>query len=133
MFIVPYISIKMNACTQIWLFLERNGTHLIEVGADAHAFAVNNGFADDPSFQTVGDLLYLEVDRLRPGLDTFYSWEEVIPGTIPAKELWRPFLWLPGTEHLLSETRLSASHTALTVLKPILSRNAIEQIDECKK
>jgi len=133
MFIVPYISIQVKACTQFWIFLERNGTHLIEVGADAHAFSVDNGFSDDPTFQKTGDLLFLQVDRLRPGLDAFYTWDEVVPGTIPGKELWRPFLWLPGTEHLLAETRLSAKHTALSVLQGILSHGAIESIDECPK
>jgi len=126
MFIVPYISMKVKACTQIWLFLERNGTHLIDVGADPHAFAVNNGFSENPVFRIVGDVCYLEVDHLRPGLEAFYSWDEVTPGTIPAKELWRPFLWLPGTEHLLAETRLSANHTVLTILQGILSPGPIE-------
>jgi hypothetical protein len=124
MFIVPYITIKVNACTQVWLFLERNGTHLIEAG-DAHAFSVENGFSDNPTFRTVGDILYLEVDRSTPGLENFYYWEEVAPGTIPAKELWRPFMWLPGTEHLLADIHLSANHTVLTVLQGILSRNTI--------
>ena len=128
MFIVPYISMKVKACTQVWLFLERNGTHLIEVG-DARAFAIDNGFSDDPTFKSVGDILYLEVDHLRPGLSSFYTWEEVVPGTIPAKELWRPFLWLPGTEHLLAETRLSANHTALSIIKGILSLGAIEPVE----
>lgn len=130
MFIVPYMLNKRTACTQVWLFLERNGTHLIEVGADARAFAAENGFSEDPTFMTVGDLLFLEVDRQRPGLEAFYSWEEVVPGTIPAKEVWRPFLWLPGTEHLLADTLLSAKHALPDILRPILSRDAIDSTDE---
>lgn len=130
MYVVPYISKPLKSCTQVWLFLERNGTHLIDVD-DAAAFAIENGLADDPTIEISGDLAYLRIDSDRPGLSSFYSWEEVVPGTIPAKELWRPFIWLPGTEHLLAETRLSANHTALTVIEGILSHSAIESVDEC--
>ena len=106
---------------QVWLLLERNGSHLIDVGENGLDFAKENDLAEAPVFETVGDLQYLAVDALRPGLSSFYSWSDVAPGTIPSKELWRPFIWLKGTNHLLAGTPLSTTHTAQSVLEPILS------------
>jgi hypothetical protein len=133
MFIVPYIKRPLKpGLQQIWIFLERNGTHLIEVGADAATFAIENGFSNDPTFVPVGDLLLLAVDP-SPSLSSFYSWGEVPPGTIPMKELWRPFMCLEGANQPLSEIPLSLKHTALSVITPILSLPAINIVDECKK
>ena len=107
---------------QVWLFLERNGNHLIETGGlgEAVAFAEENGLKGAPVKSD--DLILLPVAK--EGLELFYSWSEVAPGTIPAKELWRPFLWTAGNEgvnQLLESVQLAPKHTALSILKAILS------------
>ena len=125
MFIVPYLKNGFKGMTQIWLFLERNGYHLIEIGGleEAVAFAEENGMNGIP--RQVDDLILLPVSK--EGLADFYSWSEVAPGTIPAKELWRPFIWTSGNEgvnQLLESVQLGPKHTALSILKAILSPGA---------
>ena len=124
MFVVPFIKRPLpNGLAQVWILLERNGTHLIETESPQHAtaFAADNGLQCKMSVS--GDLVLLASDS-SPDLAVFYSWNEVAPGTIPAKELWRPFLWTTDSEGLnpfLDSVNLSAKHTAHTVMKAILS------------
>jgi len=122
MFIVPYLIHSRPGMKQVWLFLERNGSHLIETGSleEAVAFAEENGLKGLPIQSD--DLILLPVAK--EGLEVFYSWSEVAPGTIPAKELWRPFLWTIGNEgvnHLLESVQLAPKHTTLSIIKAILS------------
>jgi hypothetical protein len=122
MFIVPYLIHNRRGMNQFWIFLERNGNHLIEIGGleEAVAFAEENGLNGVP--RKVDDLILLPVSK--EGLADFYSWSEVVPGTIPAKELWRPFIWTAGNEgvnQLLESVQLGPKHTALSILKAILS------------
>jgi len=124
MFIVPYLIKQRLGMRQVWLFLERNGNHLIEIGGleEAVDFAEENGLKGSPVKS--GDLILLPVTK--EGLDNFYCWAEVAPGTIPAKELWRPFIWTSGNEgvnQLLGAVQLGPNHTALSVLKAILSQD----------
>jgi len=121
MYILPYIKRELPFGPQIWLFLERNGTHLIEED-DAHSFAVENGLAHTPVFIERDDIRYLEVKPDHPGLDQFYSWGDIVPGMIPAKEVWRPFLWLEGSQ---LDIPLSRTHTVHSVSNTILSLNTI--------
>jgi hypothetical protein len=124
MFIVPYLARQLpNGLQQVWLFLERNGTHLIEIDAStAAAYAATNGLGAGPIKQ-VGDLLFLPVSIDEPGLAEFYSWREVVPGTLPLKEVWRPFIWSAATDlgvnGLLQDIQLSQTHTAFSVLSTV--------------
>lgn len=124
MFVVPFIKRPLpNGLAQVWILLERNGTHLIETESPQHATA----FAADNDIRcktAVVDDLVLLASESNPNLAAFYSWNEVVPGTIPAKELWRPFLWTTDSEGLnpfLDSVNLSAKHTAHSVMKAILS------------
>ena len=107
MYIVPILKHNLKGganITQYWLFLERNGNHLIELeDTDATAFASANAFAVANDLPLKGGplhclkegLIFLEVDpAAMQDLSSFYSWNEVAPGTSPLKELWRPFLWI---------------------------------------
>ncbi len=88
--------------TQYWLFLERNGNHLIELeeggwAQAAKSFAVSNDLPlkGEPLVCPKEGLIFLEMDpQATKILSSFYSWNEVAPGTHPLKEVWRPFLWV---------------------------------------
>ena len=77
----------------------------------------------------VGTILYIQIDPTAEGLSNFYTWGEISPGTIPAKEVWRSFLWLDESEQFwgvntyLKEISLSPSpsHTVGSVLQTICS------------
>ena len=119
---MPYLIHSRPGMNQVWILLERNGSHLIEIGGleEAVAFTSENGLKGVPI--KAGDLILLPVEK--EGLEAFYSWGEVAPGTIPAKELWRPFLWTTGNEGvnpLLESVQLGPKHTALSILITILS------------
>ena len=121
---VPYLktSIAPNLL-QIWILLERNGSHLMEIGSieEALDFSVQNGIVCEMVSQ--GDLIFMELKN-QLGLAAYYSWGEVLPGSIPSKEVWRPFLWTTGNEgvnHLLDSVQLSPRYTAHSLIKPILS------------
>jgi len=122
MFLVPYVVRSLpNEIQQVWLFLERNGTHLMETesAAAATAFAAANGLGTGPTKQ-VGDILFLQVSASEPGLSDFYAWRDIVPGSLPLKEVWRPFLWSLnpelGVNVPLQEMTLAPGHTAYTVL-----------------
>lgn len=122
MFLVPYLLRSLpNDIQQVWLFLERNGTHLMETesAAAATAFATANGLGAGPAKQ-VGDILFLQVSAAEPGLSEFYAWRDIVPGTLPLKEVWRPFLWSSnpelGVNVPLQEIKLAPGHTAYSVL-----------------
>jgi hypothetical protein len=140
-YLVPVLQNPLSSPTpiqQIWLFLERNGTHMIEISAEeeplgaARAFLEANELspATDP-FQ-VGEIVFCPVDPADKDLAAFYAWREVAPGTSPLKEVWRPFLWVGepaqadpwGVNRLMEEIPLGpAPHTAYTVLGAFLSGN----------
>ena len=102
MFIVPVISIKRPSTdlTQIWLFLERNGSHLIQLDATPQtALTVAKDFLSanelflkgEPII--AGELVFVTIDSEITDIQSFYTWREVPVGTVPAKEVWRSFLW----------------------------------------
>ena len=74
-----------------------------------------------------GGVVYIQIDPATEGLTNFYTWGEVQPGSIPAKEVWRSFLWLDESEELwgvnkqLDEIALSPTHTVYSVLTPLCS------------
>ena len=103
MYIVP-ILVKSNPNTnlkQIWLFLERNGNHLIHLDVtDETALVAAKKFLILNEMETIGepiiigDTVFASIDPSSKELSSFYTWREVAPGTIPSKDVWRSFLWL---------------------------------------
>jgi len=107
MFVIPILAIPMQKMTavnivQIWMFLERNGTHAIYVDdvEGALAFAKENGFPLVSAPLVANDMIFLFVDPSCKELASFYAWSEIQPNDMPMKEVWRPFLWVKGSEDL---------------------------------
>ena len=127
-YIVPVISKQItDSIQQKWLFLERNGTHLIHLGgADPMEFlAVNDMVAASPPV-VVGELVIVEIDTVKTDLSCFYTWKEAPPGSA-SKEVWRPFLWTDdslGVNRCMTEVSLGP-HTALAVLTSIEARKTL--------
>lgn len=134
MYLLPLIRIpeKSPGLQQFWLFLERNGTHLIqcqEEEAIQHAkeFATLNDLELDGEPYCIGDIVFCPVKRNSPELDNFYTWKETPAGTTPPREVWRSFLWTAsqgnldpwGVNRLLDSISLSDSHTAFSVLSAL--------------
>ena len=119
--------------SQVWLFLERNATHLIEVPPAeaanaldyAATFAAENGFQLlFPPKASAASYIFLPVDATDPGLADFYTWREIAPGSTPPKEGWRPFVWSSddtGLNRFLDEIQLGGDtvrpHTAFSVIE----------------
>lgn len=108
MYLVPYFVESLEHMSpsmyQVWLFLERNGTQLMSVNTieDVMQFLEENEIrpAVPPKATEDGSLCLVAVNRATTDMSSFYMWSEVIPGSIPMKEVWRPFLWmgfLPAT------------------------------------
>jgi|LauGreSBDMM110SN_4_FD.fasta_scaffold153936_2 hypothetical protein len=130
MYILPFIRLPQRAPSfhQIWLFLERNGTHLIELDVSENAvdqaksFAEENGLILDTEPTVVSDIVYCSV-KSSPELGNFFTWQETPAGTTPPREVWRSFLWasLEGTDpwnlnSLMESIQLSDSHSVYSVL-----------------
>ena len=129
MHVVPYICTGSPEFRKIWLFLERNGTHLLEMDPkNIEGFLEENGFQSLRRYEE-GLIVYVEIDRKTEGLDQFYTWSEVVPGTSPTKEVWRQFLWLDesetpwGVNTQLEQISLSPTHTVYSILNEIISRS----------
>jgi hypothetical protein len=137
MFLVPILTAPKAtpALTQFWIFLERNGNHLLElpgVDGDEAAIAAATEFlaANELSAAAepfcVGDLVFAPVDPADKDLANFYSWKEVPPGSTPPKEAWRMFLWISspqsqdpwGVNRLLDSVQVAEEpvHTIFSVL-----------------
>ena len=120
MFIAPILFGKQSGdITMVWVFLERNGTHLIAVDglADAKEFLDQNGFKYT-SLTKNGDVFYAMISS-ETDLTQFYTWTEVQPGTIPTRELWRPFIWTSsseGTNEFLKTISLAPSIDTYTLI-----------------
>lgn len=132
MYIVPIgVHERSPTVKQIRVLLERNGTHLISLEGPpvdaATEFAEANGLilSSEP-FQD-GSLVFLPVDLERTDFSCFYSWREVLPGTVPAKEVWRQFTWVSDTLNvntLLNEVVIgNHEHTVYSVLNAYLKTN----------
>lgn len=134
MYIVPvlYTARPGTDLKQIWLFLERNGTHLIELDDGepvkaAKEFLETNGMTAAAEPIVVGDMVFMGIDPTSNDINSFYTWKEVPAGTIPSKEVWRSFLWLSangvdplGVNRLLDTITLSDKHTVFSVLSSYL-------------
>lgn len=130
MYIVPIaIRERSPSVKQIWVLLERNGAHLmsLEPGTDARQFADVNGLvlASDPV--NAGGLVFLPVDISRTDMSSFYSWREVVPGTVPSKEVWRQFVWVSDSldvNKLLNDIVVGEpEHTVFSILRTYLKTN----------
>jgi len=127
MFIAPILrGLKSGDITMFWIFLERNGAHLISINdeADAKEFLDQNGFVYS-DLKTAGDVVIASVSD-DTDLKQFYTWMETPPGTIPARELWRPFIWSSteqGTNEFLKTILLSPSVDTYTLLSCYLGEN----------
>ena len=137
MFLLPYVKLPNRAAgiQQVWLFLERNGTHLIEIdvadvsGAIDHAteFLALNGFVSTEIFCDNG-IVFCSIEPTCSALAECYTWKETPSGTTPVREVWRTFIWISsaeksdpwGVNSAMSEISLSDTHTAYSVLKRIL-------------
>lgn len=125
MYIVPvfHSPLKSSSIQQTWLFLERNGNHLIEIEsiAAAEAFAQENGLILSAAPYLRGDLIFLPVDPVATALQDFYTWREIVPGSVPLKEAWRSFLWAEeelGVNRYLEEVVIGEpNHTVYSVLE----------------
>jgi hypothetical protein len=116
---------------QVWLFLERNATHFLEIPAGAGGADYALEFARENELRLAGEpvvdgpFVFLPVDPADPGLVNFYMWCEVslgsgAEGNTP-KEAWRPFLWSTtdtGVNRFLDEIILGndLKETAYAVL-----------------
>jgi hypothetical protein len=77
------------------LLLERNGSGCIQVASleDAKEFCSKNGLVLKGEPLCSKDVVFVEVDPAATILSEFYTWNEVLPSTVPMKEVWRPFVW----------------------------------------
>lgn len=138
MFLVPVLRPETDSpgLRRIWLFLERNGNHLIDLGrpedpvAEARTFAETNELPLKGAPYVLGEYIFLPIDPTAKELSGFYTWREVAPGTTPPKEVWRQFLWVDSTEasdpwgvnRLMDDISLAtAPHTAYSVLNTLIS------------
>lgn len=138
MFIVPVLSVERDQpnLKQFWLFLERNGSHLIHLDATpetasqaAAEFLAFNEMTSIGEPIVAGELIFVKIDPASKDIHSFYTWREVPAGTIPSKEVWRPFLWLStsentdplGVNRLLDTIHLAEpGHSAFSVVSSYL-------------
>ena len=102
---MPILRVKKASpvLEQFWLFMERNGTHLIPLeggGEGDEAIAAAREFCEVNELTAAADpvcsgpFVFVSVDPADKDLAGFYSWAETPPGTVPLREVWRPFLWV---------------------------------------
>jgi hypothetical protein len=138
MFIVPVITIKRpnTDLTQFWIFMERNGSHLIHLDATpetaftaAKEFLTLNEMFIKGEPIIVGELVFVTIDSTLTDIQSFYTWREVPVGTIPAKEVWRSFLWFStnnnidplGVNHFLKTISVAGLvHTVFSIMNSYL-------------
>lgn len=117
MFLIPYWkrSLPNSEFEQIWLFLERGGTHLFRLEAvdpaaalvEARVFLEGNDIAVNRlDVDGEGGSVFAEINAAKTDLAMFYSWGEVPLGTPSVKEMWRPFLWHRGSADNASDMNI---------------------------
>jgi len=118
---------------QVWLFLERNGTHCISVASvkEAEAFLKTNDFPLAKPLVTLGQFIYAPID-INADLSTFYTWGEIRLSEHPMKEAWRSFLWVVapnsnedvwGTNVFLKDICIAGSNTAYSIIEGYFKAN----------
>lgn len=140
MFLLPFIHVpnKAPGLHQIWLFLERNGSHMIEFQCDTPEEGMNhateflnlNDLKGGEPF-CVNDVVFCPVKSDTPDLVNFYTWKETPVGTTPQKEAWRSFLWAHaddatdpwGVNRMMESILLSdKGHNVHSVIAAIVTR-----------
>jgi len=138
MYLLPFFRIREKApeVHMFWLFLERNGTHLIEIDSTvengieyAKEFSATNDIPLAKEPVCIDNIIYCEVLPDRASLSNFYTWKETPPGTTPTREVWRPFLWVVspegndtwGVNSLMSSISLSETQSVYSLLSQITS------------
>jgi hypothetical protein len=127
MFVIPVLAVPLQNViniVQVWMFLERNGSHAIEVEdkEEALIFAEQNGFQILGEPVVRGDIVFLLIDPKCKDLGSFYTWSEITPSQQPMKEVWRPFLWVKaaedlwGTNQYLNEIMLTKDKSVYSLL-----------------
>lgn len=150
---MPILRVKKAsaALEQFWVFMERNGTHLIALdggseGEDggikaAREFCELNELSTAADPFCSGPFVFVPVDPADKDLAAFYSWAETPPGTVPLREVWRPFLWVHsasggaggaavsntmdpwGVNKLLEAIQIAEGISIYTVLQTFLAAN----------
>ena len=129
MFVIPVLAVPVQKMVsvniiQIWVFLERNGTHAIHVEnvEEALHFARENGFSLMTAPVVNNNIIYLLVDPKCKELKSFYSWGEIQTNDMPMKEVWRPFLWVRdttdiwGTNQYLNDIKVGPNVSVYDIL-----------------
>jgi len=132
MYIIPIIVKPIETTydtviKQVWVFLERNGTHCMIVNSvkEAKEFAVTNEFPLTGAPIVSGNFIYLPVDSTAD-LSSFYLWNEVRPTEQPMKEVWRSFLWIVmknshedvwGTNKFLKDIFIAGNNSVYGVIE----------------
>ena len=109
MYILPLFTQPINNTNivNIWMFLERNGTNLIQLTGthdneikNAIDFMLENDIPLKGEPFLVENIVFVPVDGSSPKMQLFYSWRETPPGTIPIRDVWRSFIWVPDKDTL---------------------------------
>ena len=129
MFVIPILAVPLQKImavniVQIWMFLERNGTHAIQVDnlESALAFAKENEFPLVAEPYITNEIVFLFVDPKCKELASFYSWSEIHSNDIPMKEVWRPFLWVKdskdmwGTNQYLNDIKVTSNTSVYDII-----------------
>jgi hypothetical protein len=119
-------SIDDSVFYQIWVLLERNGTHsaFVESIESALEWAKENDVPLQGEPISSGPFLFLPVDGTSSTLDTFYTWNETSPDEQPLRTVWRPFVWVTdhsgndiwGTNVQLSQINIAETHSVFDVV-----------------
>jgi hypothetical protein len=133
MYLIPIVesplknSEKYNL-TRCSIFLERNGGACISVESldAAKLYLAHNEIFLLSNPIVAGNLIFAAVDPIKTDLSAFYTMSEVLPATLPMREVWRHFIWNDtdvdtwGTNvhlHLVECTPYSAGHLLFTYFK----------------
>jgi len=130
MYVIPILtkSLEKNVnLLQVWMFLERNGTHAIEVNSldEAVDFAKENGFKILGKPVVRENIVFLMIDSSSKELSSFYTWSDIQHNQMPMKEIWRPFLWvmtsedLWGTNQYLNNIMLTENKSVYDIISKI--------------
>jgi len=137
MYIIPIIVKPIETTydtviKQVWMFLERNGTHCMTVNSikEAKEFATMNEIPLTGAPIVSGNFIYLPVDS-SADLSSFYQWNEIRLNEQPMKEVWRSFLWIVlknsdedvwGTNKFLKDIFIAGNESVYGVIEGYFKR-----------
>jgi len=101
------------------IFLERNGLACISVVSleAAKLYLAHNEIFLLSNPIVVGDLIFASVDPVKTDLSAFYTMSEVLPATLPTREVWRHFVW----NHVATDTWGTNMHLDSIQCEPYLA------------